>query len=338
MARILFLDSMRGFAIFLMMIIHAYSFATIDPLSGRAYGTNSALVLAPDLPLATMFPIFFFVTGISIATSISRRRSRGETVPQIAKHFALRAALLVSVGLAISGVGGLAGVQFYLLNGREPISLIGAAALMALPLIWIGTPNRLAAMAAASYFIVGAMLLSQPLVGALGAAGPVLLTGPFSLLKTLPLVLAGASIGLKASSSGSISKVALAFSGAAMLTAVIAGFALYSGEIAYASVYFASIPLVASIGLLGTPIFSALEGKGIRLIPLAIFGRTGLFVYGAQIFLLTLLMKIYPYTPGNEAFLGMTFLCIATLWPASYLLVKARGGTKVYDQAIGVNL
>lgn len=331
MRRILFLDSMRGFAIFLMMIIHAYSFATIDPLSGKAYGTNSALVLAPEIPLATMFPIFFFVSGISIAISISRRRSKGEGILGIASHFAGRALLLVSVGIAISGIGGLSGIQFYFLNGREPISLIGLSALLALPAIYLGTPKRLAALAVTSYAIVGGALLSEPLILFAGAAGPILLTGPFSMFKTMPLILAGASIGLQASSSTSIRKVTLASSGGALLAAVVAGSAFYTGEVAYASTYFISIPLVASIGLLGTPIFAALEGRGIRLMPLAVFGRTGLFVYGAQIFILTLAMIIFPYSPGNDVFVLMTLACLATLWPASYFIVRAKGGTKAYS-------
>lgn len=331
MRRILFLDSMRGFAIFLMMIIHAYSFATIDPLSGKAYGTNSALVLAPGIPLATMFPIFFFVSGISIAASISRRRSRGEGILKIASHFAGRALLLLSVGIAISAIGGLSGIQFYLLNGREPISLIGLSALLSLPAIYLGTPRRLAMLSVASYVIVGGALLSEPLILIAGAAGPMLLTGPFSLLKTMPLILAGASMGLQVASGASIRKLALASSGAAILVAILAVSPFYSGEMAYASTYFVSIPLVASIGLLGTPIFAALEGRGIRLMPLAVFGRTGLFVYGAQIFILTLAMMAFPYQPGNDAFVLMTLACIATLWPASYLIVRARGGTEAYS-------
>ncbi len=327
MKRLAFLDSMRGFAILIMMVLHAFSFSMFDPSQGAQYlNPEMPIVRAPGDPLATVFGIFFFVTGISLAVSVYNRRRR-QGFPAMLRHSAIRAFFLVAAGVSMIALPSMSLDLTFFLNGREPISLIGLADLFALPFVFKLSWRRLLALSVGSFFAVAALLTTPFANNLFLGATPLILTGPYAILKNFPLVLLGATIGSHVMTEGLIRKRWLIISGAAMLAtyAMLTNFA-YTGEFPPHSVYYFTIPLVAIVGLLGTPFFEMAEEKKIKLLPLAVFGRTGLFVYAAQIAILALYVLYVPHEAGISTFLLLTGLTIAVLWPISYAFARKRWG------------
>ena len=326
MKRLAFLDSIRGFAILIMMVIHAFSFSMFDPSQGEQY-LNPAMpiVRAPGDPLATVFGIFFFVTGISLAVSIHNRRKR-QGFPAMLRHSAFRALFLIAAGIMITLPSNIPDLPFFL-NGREPISLIGLADLFALPFVFLLSRRSLLLLSAVSFFGVTALLVSPFAPGLFLGATPLMLTGPYAVLKTFPIVLLGAAIGSHVMTKGLMPKKWFLISGTAMLAAyVLLSTFIYKGEYAPHTVYYFTIPLVAVVGLLGTPFFELAEERRMKLLPLAVFGRTGLFVYATQIAILALFVQYVPHPPGIASFIFLTGLTLAILWPISYMIAKKRWG------------
>lgn len=52
----------------------------------------------------TIFPFFLFVAGVSLVLSLARRRAGGATRAHLLRHLAVRAAVLVALGLALEAV------------------------------------------------------------------------------------------------------------------------------------------------------------------------------------------------------------------------------------------
>ena len=56
----------------------------------------------------TIFPFFLFVAGTAMALSFTRRTASGADRGALLRHLAIRAAILVAIGLALNAVGALA--------------------------------------------------------------------------------------------------------------------------------------------------------------------------------------------------------------------------------------
>jgi predicted acyltransferase len=56
----------------------------------------------------TIFPFFLFVAGAAMALSLGRRAADGARKPELLRHLAVRAAILVGLGLALNAVGAAA--------------------------------------------------------------------------------------------------------------------------------------------------------------------------------------------------------------------------------------
>ncbi|MEP6995300.1 MAG: heparan-alpha-glucosaminide N-acetyltransferase domain-containing protein [Acidobacteriota bacterium] len=110
----------------------------------------------------TIFPFFLFIAGVSMAFSFARRREQGATAAARLGHMAVRAAILIGIGLLLNLAGFLA---FH----REHLRLPGV-------LQRIGV----------CVFVAGAILLLGGARGA-GWSGGLLLLGYWALMSSGPL-------------------------------------------------------------------------------------------------------------------------------------------------------
>ena len=96
-ARLVSLDVMRGFTVAAMILVTdpgTYS-AVYWPLLHAAWQGAT--------PTDMIFPAFLFMVGISVVFSTQARLARGNTRTQLAGHAVRRAAVLIVLGLAVSG-------------------------------------------------------------------------------------------------------------------------------------------------------------------------------------------------------------------------------------------
>jgi predicted acyltransferase len=111
----------------------------------------------------TIFPFFLFVSGVAMALSFARRRAdASDSRGALMRHLAVRAAILVGLGLALNAVGALA---FHREHMRFPgiLQRIGVCALAA-GAVWIVGGARAAAWTAAALLLgYWALLGSGPL-------------------------------------------------------------------------------------------------------------------------------------------------------------------------------
>ncbi len=148
-------DALRGITIAGMIVVN-------DP------GTWSAVY--PQLLHAewngwtytdTIFPFFLFVAGVSMALSFGRRRAEGASTAELLRHTAVRAAILVAIGLALNLAGFLA---FH----REHLRIPGVLQRIGLCVLAAGGIRLLGGTRAAAWS-AGALLLGY---WALLSAGP----------------------------------------------------------------------------------------------------------------------------------------------------------------------
>ena len=110
----------------------------------------------------TIFPFFLFLVGVSIALSLGGRRLAGAERRDLARKTAVRAAILVALGLALNLVGHLA---FHREHYRIPgvLQRIGLCVFVG-GLVYLAAGARGAAWTAAGLLVVyGALLSSGPL-------------------------------------------------------------------------------------------------------------------------------------------------------------------------------
>jgi predicted acyltransferase len=110
----------------------------------------------------TIFPFFLFIVGVSMALSFGERRASGATRNALARKTALRAGILVALGLALNLAGFLA---FHREHYRIPgvLQRIGLCVLAA-GLVYLAAGARGSAWAAAGLLLAyGRLLVSGPL-------------------------------------------------------------------------------------------------------------------------------------------------------------------------------
>jgi fucose 4-O-acetylase-like acetyltransferase len=318
--RLVSLDAIRGIGILVMMIAHGMIFAGAPAPGGEA---QAPLMQAPEDPLATAFPFFFFITGISLAVSLHRRKE-SQSLPLITRHVVIRCGLLILVGLILSLLAWPGGLSF-IANGREPVAMIGLAYLIAFPLVFFLSWQALLALTGVVFALV-AMVLPSPLIPLLlGFLAPPLFTGPFSAFKTLPLALLGGSVGKKLVAQQGKMKRWLITSGVVIWGSSLVGTLIYGEPIQQSrSLYYFAIPMNGGLGLIGLGVFKLLEDRGFKLVPLTVLGRTALLVYMAHLILLAFFRMAIPHEPSIQWILFFSVLATAILWPAAYLYAKWR--------------
>jgi hypothetical protein len=333
--RLVFLDGLRGVAIIGMMITHALEFANFNPASGQIiyFEPNSPMTRAPLEPLASMTTIFFCIMGMSLPVSLAIRKQKQESFLSISKHMGIRAAWLVLAGLLLAfgaqfalGTGSGLALVF---NGKEPISMIGFANLFAFPVIYFFPSwRKLLALSGISYVLVTVALIF-PIAPYLGIIGPLLLAGPWSMLKCLPVILFGSGLVAAVVQNQPISKkilLVLAISLFALLNYLLPIFIEVHG-----SMYYFMVPEVVYQMSLGYIVFKFLEEQGHNIIrhaviPFLVAGRTGLYLYMIQMVYLVVFLLYIPHVPGTLTAVLVSSVSLIPLWTGAFLYMRWKVG------------
>jgi predicted acyltransferase len=134
--RLTSIDQFRGLAIVLMVLAN---------FMGGVYRVPAWLKHAPDVGLTVIdliAPFFIFAIGLTYGLSYRRRVAR-DGYWKTARHFIIRFAVLIVIGLVISAGEHFFGAsQGWVLWGV--LAAIGAAGLVTLPTLRLGTTTRLA--------------------------------------------------------------------------------------------------------------------------------------------------------------------------------------------------
>jgi len=333
--RLVFLDGLRGAAIIGMMITHSMEFANFNPLSGYTiyFEPTSPMVRAPLEPLASMTTIFFCIMGMSLPVSLAIRKQKQESFLSTSKHMAIRSAWLVFAGLLLAfgaqfalGTGSGLALVF---NGKEPISMIGFANLFAFPVIYFFPSwKKLLALSGISYVLV-TIALFLPIAPYLGAIGPLLLAGPWSMLKCLPVILFGSGLVAAVIQNQPIPKkivLILAISLLALLNYILPIFIDV-----HDSMYYFMVPEVVYQMSLGYVVFKFLEEQSHNLIrravvPILAAGRTGLYLYMINMIYNIFFLFYIPHVPSTLSALIVGCASVFPLWAAAFLYMRWKVG------------
>lgn len=131
-ARLVSLDALRGFNMFWIV-------AAEQIVEGLRHLSPSPLIVSIEQQLThvewegmvfydLIFPLFVFITGVSLPLSISRRLDRGESRGAIAVHLAWRAAVLFLLGIIYNGGmgAGWSDIRVASVLGRIALASLGA--------------------------------------------------------------------------------------------------------------------------------------------------------------------------------------------------------------------
>ncbi len=168
--RLLSLDTLRGFDMFLIMggaplivalCALAPDCAALQWLAGQMEHVQWDGFTLYD----TIFPLFLFIAGISFPFSLARQREQGVSNRTIALKIIRRALILAALGIVYNGFFEL---QFATFRIASVLGRIGLAWMIAsLITLWIGTRGRIAL---SLLILVGySLLLTIPAPDAMGA-------------------------------------------------------------------------------------------------------------------------------------------------------------------------
>jgi len=357
--RLASLDALRGFATISMIPFHILLFGIMfsgGDLSGlggfgQVVSGGESLVVEWAEPLGTGLIIFFFVSGMSLAVSLTRKRET-QSFSRIARRVLLRYGGYVLAGVTFEVIlwslltqGQVSILQLIpiAVGGAiwsGPIIGIGLTAIVGFPLILKLSWRRLLAAASVLALVVMALLYyilftqgSTPMPGMGDLPQPSILnpflTGGFGILKCLPMMLTGAAVGKLVLKGWKATKMTV------LIGAVISiGYAiipaLYGSGGTHILIAMWAYPhaLLFTIGnsLLLFGIFRILETRKINLTPITVIGRTTLQTYyGHWLLLFPLLMIIGA--AASPLTLGLLMLIITlTVWTIIYFYSKWRWG------------
>ncbi len=104
--RIVLLDMLRGLALLLMALDHAF-FMAHSPILAEGYGgslpfMSSVIHIIIGLLTNVASGVFFVLAGLSVALYEANRRQRGQSEGSITRYFLVRAALLVVIDMTVA--------------------------------------------------------------------------------------------------------------------------------------------------------------------------------------------------------------------------------------------
>jgi len=343
--RLASLDAMRGLAVLGMLPFHLVFFGGFFAL-GSGGGTNVFTALPFPIefrpPLGTGLILFFFVTGVSLAASISRKKSFIE----IGRRTIIRygAYYLVSILFEIilwSVIGWRLDISF-ILSGYfsffQPIEGLSIAAVLAFPLIFLFNWKKLLVISSGLALAVGIALYAVflPQASSLPVYSPLnpLLIGLFSALKGLPIELFGASIGKLVLEGKDIKKKMILIGIAIVTVYVVVPFLLGSGMLhmllmvwSYPSAIL--FTLGSSLFLFG--LFQFVEARKISLSPLKVLGRLSFFVYFGHWMILLPSIQILGGVGVISKNLGLLLvlmvISLTVAWVLTYFYGRWRWGS-----------
>jgi len=364
MKRIPSIDALRGIGILTLTPYH--TMLVFYPRRERRVGGQRAWN-----PLNT-FPLFFFlISGMCLALSVERRR-KNQNLKILFLHYLYRYGGYIVIGFLISLMVSLIDEFFVNLGALrdylgiegfytwiEPIRGIGLACLVSFPIIYYLSWKQLL-ISSISLFISSLLILlniENPYL--FGYITPVLITGMYSLLKTVPTVLFGAAIGkifsrkvfLKDLIEKNIERDFLSPKRLTILGLII----LLIADFIYISMVYSLFSNIQSpFGFLilflrkfGGPyyletisnlggfififgLFERLRLKGYRFRPLTFVGQTGIQIFVVHLPLLILLRSfIDPTTLTELSYLIIIVFTAVLMYMFSYFYVKYNINSKI---------
>jgi uncharacterized membrane protein len=351
MKRLVSLDLMRGFAILAMIFSHALIFGPFYPTQNPGEGGAPPIdVLVPGAPNEMTPPFFFFVTGMSLAVSLFIRiTDRKQSLTRITRHVLIRNVVLILIGTLVTPLLGLMFRQSFAVSdiassishsfGNDVIAMIGWVNLLAFPLVFFLSWKTLLALTAGVFVLVSVVLSLVPNPFTSTLLTSLLLTGDFSALKTLPIALLGGALGKTlVEKKKSIGKWAGAL-GLLAFALFLVTLQFLGGGIGFGGgrkLYHFAFAMTVGFCLMALGLFKIIENRGFKLIPVAVVGRTALWVYIAHEILLGFLVIVIPHNPNALITWVYGFLPIAILWPFAYIYARWRWGNPAdqYEEPI----
>lgn len=346
--RLASLDAMRGLAILSMIPTHILLFGAL--WAGGGWGTTGdtgldLIVVDFSKPLGTGLIIFFFVTGMSLTLSMTKRRAKqgflgiaGRVLLRYGSYVILGALFEVILWMLLSGGEmDLLGVLQAIFAGATfsgPILGVGLTAIVAFPLILYLSWKKLTLAASVIapvvglllYFVVVPNYASLPEVSVLN---PLIIEG-WSILKAMPMMLIGAAVA-KLLLEGRDMKLLLGLIGgvitwAYMIIPALLGSGMLHMVLAVWAYPHAMVFTIAA-GLTMYAIFRVLETRKVNLSPMTVVGRAPLQVYYGHWFVFfTLFMVVGFANLTGIALLGIMVVTLGIVWPLCYVYARWRWG------------
>lgn len=347
--RLASLDAMRGFAILSMIPLHVLVFGTLWAGGGEWSVTSGEgpplFVVELQKPLATGLIIFFFVTGMSLVFSMAKRRE-SQNLLRMERHVVFRYGLYVVAGVTFEAVMWLLLTQgelnllsllpaiFAGATFSGPIIGIGLTAIVAFPLIYYLSPKRLVILAAVLALSVGftlyyVLLPATTSLPEVSVLNPLIIEG-WSILKSLPIMLVGASVG-KLVLSGADMKRTFILVGSAITIVYTVVPTLYGSKMLHLAVAIWAYPhailftVASALWLFG--LFRVLEARNHTLTAARVLGRSPLLVYyGHWLLFFGLFIIIGSQNLSLSVLLALSIIGVAIIWPLTYLYSRRRWG------------
>jgi uncharacterized membrane protein len=188
MRRFVHLDALRGIAIMLMTVDHAYDWWVAK--DDRATAVWQAAHYLGFLAA----PVFLYLVGVGLALSSARAAARGESWRSVALHMLRRGTALVAVGYLLNLVVYFVGDNVADIFAVDILQIIGVAIWLSIPLLWAPPLLLLAFLSAASCVgqTAGLWALPDAVAAYVTGNGGI---GYFPLAVWLPFVWIGLLVG-----------------------------------------------------------------------------------------------------------------------------------------------
>lgn len=273
MKRLIYLDVLRGIAILLMVIDHAYDWWVDGP--GHQLPMRSVTSFLGTLAAS----LFLFLVGTSLVLSFLRRRSEGEDSRAISQRIFRRGVLVFVAGYLVNFLVYFTGDNSADIFGFDVLQAIGLSIVLAIPFLFLSSTVNSLLFFPLMYFGQTAFTWESPAWAAQflgGTAGisyfPLSLWFPF----TLAGIVYGQFVGGKKTWKLQFGSVGL---GLALLLALplLGGFSGYRHP--HPVFVFFSLTLILLLSAFTWVLVERLRLDGGVVSLLSLFGRTSLMLY-----------------------------------------------------------
>jgi uncharacterized membrane protein len=217
MKRLTYVDVLRGIAIVLMVLDHAYDWW----LDGE--GQTTGLAKTTEFLGSLAAPLFFYLVGVSLALSVQRASARG--VPRLVtvRRLLWRGVKFIALGYALNLAVFFAGENWADLFAVDVLQAIGVCVWLTAPLLWIPTPAIGIAGSAAALLgqVIGQWSLPSWLAVYLTGGGGI---SYFPVALWLPYCYFGLAVGRGIAKAGRTHRVMLALVAVGLVSALAVPF------------------------------------------------------------------------------------------------------------------
>jgi hypothetical protein len=305
-------------------------------------GTEQAIALLVeyDPPLATGLILFFFLTGMSLAISFSKRREQ-QSPFAMWRHVLLRYGgyvlggiiselILVSLffgeGIAVEFLTAIMSGQTF----SGPLIGLGLAAILTFPLIQAFSGRKLLIVSLIGGVLVSGLLyfflLFQPSLS-FSSEMNLLLTGWFGVLKGVPMVLAGGAIGKLIGEGKWFQKYIFPIGSVIGTAYILIPTLLGSGmlHILFAVwTYPHAVLFTVGISICLFGVLNRFESRNFSVsTAFSVLGRSSFYVFYGHWFIIGVLLI---WLGGQVNVLFLTLLATATIWIITYIYSRKRWG------------